>query len=148
MMSLLGLLTATTVAAGDIGHHHRTTLDHRGAALNVDYRATVSLSTRQMGMAPPTRMGVIRCDWVARVAVHRTLERGDAGEALSRLVDDDLELRGNRSGTCSSARKAIDGELAKRQDEVRVHLASVVERDRAQLLAELETAAGGTHSAH
>lgn len=138
MMMLLGALTAS-LAGADGGHLHRTTIEHRGAPVNVDYRATTALSTRQVGMSPPTRTGgVVRCNWVAKVVVERKL---GAGNALTRVVDSELQLKGSQPGTCSSAKKTIGQDVASRDDEVRRHVLAVVERDRATLLAELEAAA-------
>ncbi len=146
IMSLLGLLAMS--AAGDGGPIHRTTIHHGAVPVNVDYRAAITLRVRQAGMTPPTRMGVLRCDWVARVAVHRSMERPGAASAPNRIVADDFELRGNRPGTCSAARKAIDAEIAGRDTDVRAHLLAVADRDRTQLMAEIETTGTSPHSAH
>ncbi|MBO9376107.1 hypothetical protein GG804_04965 [Sphingomonas histidinilytica] len=138
MMMLLGALTAS-LAGADGGHLHRTTIEHRGSPVTIDYRATTALSTRQTGMSPPTRTGgVVRCAWIARVAVERRLGGADG---LSRVVDTGLQLKGSQPGTCSAAKKAIERQVAERSDEVRRHVLAVVERDRATLLAELEAAA-------
>ena len=138
MMMLLGAFSAS-LAGADGGHLHRMTIEHRGAPVAVDYRATKAVSTRQAGMSPPTRTGgVVRCNWTAKVVVERRLNGQDA---LSRVVDNDLQLKGSRPGTCSGAKKAIDTEIAARDEEVRRHVLAVAERDRATLLAELEAAA-------
>lgn len=131
----LGLIAS---AATPDGHHHRLTVQHAGAPLTVDYRARIDLKTRQIGMAPPTRHGVVRCTWTARIAVERSLA-GHAGS--SRLIDQDLTLKGSETGNCREARKLIDRALAKRADEVQAHMVAVAERDRSVLLAELAAAA-------
>lgn len=140
-MILLGMLAAS-VAGADGTQLHRTTVEHRGAPMAVDYRATTALTTRQIGMSPPTRMGVARCNWVAKVSVERHMTRA-GGTTASRVVDSGLELKGSRPGTCTGAGKAIRAEVAARDDEVRRHLLAVAERDRTILLAELE--ASGSH---
>jgi len=138
MMMLLGALSAS-LASADGDPLHRMTIEHRGVPLSVDYRATKALTTRQAGMSPPTRTGgVVRCHWVAKVVVERSMARG--GGSLNRVVDSGLELKGSRPGTCAGARKAIDREVAARDDEVRRHVQAVAERDHATLLAELEAA--------
>lgn len=142
-MILLGMLAAS-MAGADGTQLHRTTVEHRGAPLAVDYRATTSLVTRQVGMSPPTRMGVARCNWVAKVAIERHMARTGA-TATSRIVDTGLELKGSRPGTCTGAKKAIREDVAARDEEVRRHLLAVAEQDRTTLLAELE--ASGSHPA-
>ncbi|MES2495057.1 MAG: hypothetical protein V4618_03000 [Pseudomonadota bacterium] len=140
MMMLLGALSAS-LAGADGGHLHSTTIEHRGAPVNVAYHATTALSTRQVGMSPPTRTGgVVRCTWVAKVAVERRMTRG-GGATVSRVVDSELQLKGSSPGTCTGAKKTIGREVAERNDEVRNHVLAVAERDRATLLAELEAAA-------
>jgi len=138
---LLGMLAAS-VAGADGTHLHRATIEHRGAPVTIDYRAKTALTTRQIGMSPPTRMGVARCNWVAKVSVERHMKRTGTASA-SRVVDNELELKGSRPGTCTAARKAIRAEVAARDDEVRRHMLAVAERDRKTLLAELE--ASGSH---
>jgi hypothetical protein len=135
----LGLLSAS---AGGHAPHHNMTIEHRGVPVSVAYRANTTLSTRQVGMAAPTRMGVVRCNWTAKIAVERSLAR-DGAAAANRVVSEGFELKGSRPGTCSGAKKAIQQELAKRDDEVRAHVLAIAERDQESLRAELETASPG-----
>lgn len=140
----MGLVAVS--AAGDPSHHHRTTIDHRGTALAVEYRAAIKLGTRQIGMAPPTRMSVVRCTWTARVSVERHMA-GNGNPLPIRLVSNELELEGSQPGTCAGAKKAIDRAVAQRGEEIRGHVLAMAERDRASLLAELEAASGAAAGA-
>jgi hypothetical protein len=115
---------------------HSVQLDHRGAAMQVTYDAKVKVHRKQIGMSPPNRMSTARCTWAATVAVERRMP----GAAVARTVSSEKALKGSRPGDCATNRRAIDQEVASRGDEVQAHLAAVADRDRHQLMAELDAA--------
>lgn len=142
MIIALGLMALSPVAATDGMHHHRTTIEHRGVPVGVTYRATMQLTTRAIGMSPPTRASTARCAWVATIVVERQMLRdGQPTPPMSRVVSNDFTLKGNRPGGCIGAQKIIERDVAARDDDVRAHVMAVAESDRSILLAELEAAA-------
>jgi len=147
MIIALGMMALSPPAA-DAAQHHATTIEHRGASVNVSYRASVDLATKPMGVSPPTRGGTDRCAWVATIAVERHMApAGAAGAGLTRIVSTDYKIKGSRAGSCMTSRKAIEQEVATRDAEIRSHVMAVAERDKSTLLAELEAAARVTAGA-
>lgn len=128
-------------AAAGAAHSHSVTLDHAGAPVALRYQATTSIAHRQIGAAGvPGRPSSQRCLWTATVAVDRSAERGGVTvPALSRRVSAAERLEGSRPGSCTQARKAVAREVADRAAPIRDHLIEVAERDRAAVLAELES---------
>lgn len=139
---MIATVLATLSAATAAGNTHMTTIEHGGAPLTVAYQADLDISHRQIGgLAPPGRQSSLRCLWTADVAVDRQVRRdGVVVPALSRRVSTREHLTGSRPGSCEQARAGIAREVAARGRTVRDHLAEVAERDRAAILAEIESA--------
>ena len=136
------VLVAAALLAGAPTESHRVEIDHRGRSVEAIYRGPVSLDHRQVGsIAGPGRPGTLRCAWSATVSVTREA-RSAAGHALIRTLAEEAPLRGSRPGWCATQRGAIAREIAARGVEIREHLATVAERDRAALHAELEAVHG------
>ncbi|MDB5690038.1 MAG: hypothetical protein JWL91_1914 [Sphingomonas bacterium] len=113
---------------------------HRGAELQARYRAEVDVRTRQIGSAPPTRVGSARCVWTATVAVHR--EVGEPGgpqvATLARKIDEKVLATGYRPGGCMETRKGIAADAGRHGPAAESHLRAVAQRDQHQLTAELD----------
>ncbi|MDB5717985.1 MAG: hypothetical protein JWM38_1412 [Sphingomonas bacterium] len=117
---------------------HSIQLDYRGTPVEVVYEAISKVRHKQIGAAPPTRSGTVRCTWTATIDVTRRLAGSPAGSA--RTISSEQPLRGSRHGDCMTNRRAIAKELAAQSPAVRSHLLAVAERDRPQLHAELDAA--------
>lgn len=135
MSSALALLMASAFASAGPVHH--TQIEHQGNPIAVSYRADTDLTTRQIGMSAGTRRSTERCLWTARVGVVRELSRANNG-SISHRLDADKVLSGSRPGSCTLTQHQIAKDLARRDDDVRAHLAAVAVQDRSQALADLE----------
>lgn len=128
MISVLVALAASAAT-------HNVQIDHRGTPVQAVYSARPDIRMRTIGAATPNRMDGQRCQWMATVRVERRLEQG---RALTRTLSGDQQLSGSAPGACAHQAKGIEREVAGRSDFVRAQLLAVAERDRTQLLAELD----------
>lgn len=134
MFSAITLLAAAVSPSADQVHH--TQIELQGRPVAISYRAETDVSTRQIGMAAGTRMSSERCLWKARVGVVR--EVGGEGAALiNQRLDADKAWSGSRHGSCTLAKRQVARDLARRDDDIRAHLADVAARDRSQLAVDL-----------
>lgn len=136
-MTGLAIALAALSGAGDL--EHRISVAHRGGDVAAVYRANVEIETRQRGISPPNRPSTAQCHWQATVSVDRVLE-GPSGASPARAVASDRSISGHQPGNCTSARGAIERQVAERSPEVRDHLIAVAEADRRDLVAELDAA--------
>lgn len=130
-MNLILMAMAATAAT------HSVQIDHRGSSIQAVYSAQTRLSTRTVGAGAPNRMDDRRCLWTATISVERRLTHSPA---LARTLSTDRQISGTQPGACVGNRKAIEGELARRDELIRDHLTAVAQQDHAPLLAELDAA--------
>ena len=140
MLSAIILAAAVSVA----DHVHQIQIEHQNSPMAVSYRADTKVTTRQIGMAAGTRTSTERCVWTAQVRVLREATRPN-GASWQHRLDADKTMSGSQPGKCSQNQKRIAGEMARRGDDIRAHLAAVAASDKAQLAADLH--ASGEFSA-
>jgi len=125
-------LVLATIAATMMSHS--ISIEHRGAPVEAIYSAQTNIRTKTIGAHTPNRMDTRRCRWTATVTVERRLANGPA---LARILPGEHELSGSLPGECAPDR--VDREVARRDDGIRAHLVAMADRDRAPLLAELDS---------
>jgi hypothetical protein len=114
---------------------HSVQIEHRGTPIEAIYSARTDIRTRTIGAHTPNRMDNRRCRWTATIMVERRLTHGPA---LARTLPGERQFSGSRPGACPREAASIQREVARRDGEIRAHLLAVAERDRGQLLAELD----------
>jgi len=127
----MGIVLAAIAAAAA---SHSIQIEHRGAPIEAIYSAQTDIRTRTIGAHTPNRMDNRRCRWTATIVVERRLAHGPA---LARILPGQRQLSGNLPGECAPSR--VEREVARRDNSVREHLVAVAARDRAPLLAELDS---------
>ncbi len=140
-----GLITALLVGAaavigvtGDVGHSHSVRIDHHRGAVEADYRSRIEITHKQVGSIAPGRVpSTLRCRWQANLIVDRDA-RHVGGATMTRTLTRDAVIGGSRPGWCDGAKAAIAREVAGRHHELRDHLMTVAEADRAVLTAEID----------
>lgn len=132
---LLGIV-ALPAGSGEI--EHRTRIDHRSGAVEAEYRATIAVSTRQVGsVAAPGKASTLACAWQAGIQVER-VARHASGSLLRRSVARTNVAEGRHAGWCGTQRAAIDREVARRGAAMRDHLLDVAREDRPVLHGEID----------
>ncbi|MDX2211605.1 MAG: hypothetical protein SFV20_14750 [Sphingopyxis sp.] len=115
---------------------HPVTIDHKGRNVSARYDASVSIETRQIGVAMSIRPGTQRCSWRAVVKVGRHVE----GSSLpARIVATDTSQQGSIAGDCRQLRTNIEREVARRAPAIQQRVAAIAEQDRDVLLAEVNS---------
>jgi len=138
LFSAAGLMLSAIVVTSDIPLEHRARVDHASGAIDAHYLGTVQLEARQMGVpSPGGRASTLRCEWRAKLIVHREA-RHEAGGLLSHSITDPSGLTIARAGWCNSQRSAVTAEVAARSDELQERLLAIAAEDRATLLAQVE----------
>ena len=136
-MTILAMLASATMAVPP-PDSHIVRLDHQGRALDVSYQGRLKVETRQVGIAPPTRMSTERCHWTAELTIERSVTpAGGADPVLRRSLPSDKKMSGSRSGGCKQNKAAITRELAGKHAILQAQLREVADRDQRALLAEL-----------
>jgi len=128
-MSLTLIALAAAVAT------HTVQIDHRGAPVEATYTARADVKTRTVGAHTPNRADMRRCHWKATVVVDRQLSHSPS---LTRAIPTDHAFSGSEAGACTPGRDMGARQVAKHQDNIRAHLMTVAQQDRAPLLAELD----------
>ncbi|MGE4431960.1 MAG: hypothetical protein AB7E05_14600 [Sphingobium sp.] len=130
-------LTLIALAAAAATATHTIPVHHAGSVVEAVYTARADIQTRTIGAAVPNRTDMRRCLWTATLIVERQL---DGTPATPRIIANDKQLSGSRSGPCSDGKtRSIEQEVASRKDAIHSHLMAVAQRDQAPLLAELDT---------
>jgi hypothetical protein len=123
---------------------HRASFEHAGANVDAHYRARVVLVRRQVGAVAKAGMpSSLRCAWRAHLRVEREARSGEKLR-LNRSIDREAVLSGSRPGWCGVSEAAVRDEIARRSDEIRVHLLAMANEDQMMLKAEIEPA-GARH---
>ncbi|WP_336973569.1 hypothetical protein [Sphingobium aromaticiconvertens] len=128
-------MSLTLLAIAAAAATHTTHIEHRGASVEAIYSARTDIRMRTVGAHTPNRMDNRRCQWTATVIIERQLS---GKPVLARTLHGDRPLSGSQSGPCTAGTRAIDREIAHRDDAIQAQLLAVAERDRAPLLAELD----------
>ena len=121
---------------------HRVQIDHKGAAINVNYRGEIDVIHKQRGSAAPGgRPSSLRCEWKAKVIVNREAQHA-SGALMSRTFESEDSVKGSRPGWCVANRKAIAQDVALKTDSIQQNLLAAAAADRMVLTAEVEHAMG------
>ncbi|SEN35629.1 hypothetical protein SAMN05192583_2587 [Sphingomonas gellani] len=138
LILLHGILMAASAAAPLAMPDHNTTLPHAAGPVHSTYRADVTVTHEQVGtVGAPGRPATLGCRWTAGLNVARQA-RHASGATLSRSIDRDTVLSGQRAGWCDTHREAIRVEVAARSGELRAALLAAAEEDGPVLTAELD----------
>jgi len=122
---------------------HRTSFDHAGEVIDAQYRARVSLVSRQVGSVAKAGMPTtLRCVWRAHLRIEREARFGEKLR-LSRNIHRNTVLEGSRPGWCEASRRAVSEEVARRSEEIRGHLLAAAGEDQLVLKAEVAPAGAG-----
>lgn len=126
---LLAVLLATAAAS--------TTVEHRGARYDLDYRPHVRVAARTVGVATGARPSTQRCRWSMTVAVERSIRGAEGRPVAAALLPHVKTLDGSHHGDCLAARGAVERAQLAAQDDVRAHVAAVAAADRDEALDDL-----------
>lgn len=137
-----GAALAACLAAPVTALEHEVVIDHASGPIAADYRGSVTVETTQVGAAGVAgRPSTLRCNWTASLDVERVAKVGDSLRSRRTLSQDGV-ASGSKPGWCEANEKAIDKLVAARAETIRSAMLALVEADRAEILAEAETAAG------
>ena len=118
---------------------HRVSAEHRGAPVDLVYKADQRIRTKEVGSSPPTRPSTVRCLWSVDLDVTRHVERtGSEGLALRHSFSERDVLSGARPGRCLTNRNAIPRDVAKSQVKIDAHVQTLAQRQLPAVLAELD----------
>ncbi|MEQ6333056.1 MULTISPECIES: hypothetical protein [unclassified Sphingobium] len=129
-------MSLTLIALAAAAATHTVPLTHQGTPVQAIYTARADVQTRTVGAKTPNRMDMQRCNWTATVVVDRKL---DHGPALARTIASDTRFSGSESGACSRGKNLEQRVLAQHGDRIHSTLMAMAERDRAPLMAELDS---------
>lgn len=139
-LAFASLVAAGLLATPALALEHEVVIDHAAGPIAADYKGSVSIETTQVGAAGVAgRPSTLACRWTASLSVERVARVGDALQSRRSLSSEDV-ASGSRPGWCETNAKAIEKLVDTRSDSFRSALLALVERDRAAILAEAETA--------
>jgi hypothetical protein len=139
--AFVGAALAIVLAVPATALEHEVVIDHSSGAIAADYKGSVTIATKQVGAAGPAgRPSTLRCQWTASLNVERVAQLGVALQSRRTLTSDDVAT-GSRPGWCPSDPQAVDRLVDVRDQAFRTAMLALVERDRAALVAEADTAA-------
>lgn len=139
-LALAGLMLSASLAAPAVALEHEVVIDHASGPISADYKGSVTIDTRQVGTAGVAgRPSTLRCNWTASLNVERVAVVGDAMQSRRTLTRDDV-ASGSRPGWCQTHTKAIDRLVETRRETFRAAMLTVIDQDRAEILAEAESA--------
>ncbi|WP_086619781.1 hypothetical protein [Erythrobacter tepidarius] len=138
-LACAGALAACALASPALALEHEVVIDHASGPIAADYKGVVSIETTQVGAAGVAgRPSTLACRWTASLTVERVAQVGKALQSRRVLTNEDV-ASGSRQGWCETNAKAIEKLVDARKDSFRTALLALVERDRAALLAEIES---------
>ena len=126
---IASLIAATVVAAT-----HNVQIEHQGRPVTAVYSARAEVKSRTIGAHTPNRADMRRCNWTADIVVERRI-----AHAPTVIRGGEQSLSGSYAGECTRNTKRVDREIARREGDIRGHLATVAEQDKTLLLADIET---------
>ena len=129
-------MSLTLIALAAAAATHSVTLDHHGTSMQALYTARADVEARTVGAKTPNRMDMQRCKWTATVVVDRKL---DHGPAFARTLASDTRFSGSEAGACARDDRLEQRVLAQHGDRIQSTLVAMAERDRAPLMAELDS---------
>ncbi|TAD77947.1 MAG: hypothetical protein EAY70_07630 [Sphingomonadales bacterium] len=142
-----GLVLSATLAAPAFALEHEVVIDHADGPIAADYRGAVTIETTQTGTAGVAgRPSTLACRWTATLNVERVAKVGEDLRSRRMLSREDV-ARGSKPGWCETNAKAIDRLVDARSETIRAVLLALVEQDRAEILAEAESAARNSRGA-
>lgn len=135
-----GLALGLAAASPALALQHEVVIDHAAGPIAADYRGSVTIETRQVGTAGAAgRPSTLSCQWTATLNVERVAKVGNVLNSRRTLTSDDVAT-GSKPGWCPSNPDALDKLVDARSDKVQGALLALVDKDRAALLAEADTA--------
>ncbi|GAB4476561.1 MAG: hypothetical protein OHK0018_07380 [Erythrobacter tepidarius] len=138
-LACAGALAAYALASPALALEHEVVIDHASGPIAADYKGVVLIETTQVGAAGVAgRPSTLACRWTASLTVERVAQVGKALQSRRVLTNEDV-ASGSRQGWCETNAKAIETLVDARKDSFRTALLALVERDRAALLAEIES---------
>ncbi len=139
-LAFAGLAAAGILASPALALEHEVVIDHAAGPIAADYKGAVAIETTQVGAAGVAgRPSTLACRWTASLTVERVARVGEALQSRRSLSSEDV-ASGSRPGWCETNSKAIEKMVDARGETFRTAMLALVERDRAALLAEAETA--------
>ncbi|NCP13895.1 MAG: hypothetical protein GW858_06980 [Sphingomonadales bacterium] len=139
-LSFAGLMLSASLASPAVALEHEVVIDHASGPIAADYKGSVAVETRQVGSAGVAgRSSTLRCNWTASLKVERIATVGDTMQSRRVLTRNDV-ASGSRPGWCQTQTKAIDRLVETRRERIRTVMLAVIEQDRAELVAEAESA--------
>lgn len=138
-LGFAGVLAAGILACPALALEHEVVIDHAAGPIAADYKGAVSIETTQVGTAGVAgRPSTLACRWTASLTVERVARVGEGLQSRRSLSSEDV-ASGSRPGWCETNAKAIEKMVDTRSDSFRTALLALVERDRAEILAEAES---------
>lgn len=112
---------------------HSVQIEHQGRPVTAVYSARTEVRARTIGAHTPNRADMRRCNWTAEIVVERRI-----AHAPTVIRGGEQNLSGSYAGECARDTKRVDREIARREGDIREHLATVAAQDKSLLLADLE----------
>ncbi len=138
--ALCSAALAACLASPALALEHEVVIDHTAGPIAADYRGSIRIETKQIGTAGVAgRPSTLQCKWTASLDVERVAKLGAALQSRRTLTSDDV-AGGSRPGWCPTNAQGLDKLVDARGQNVRAALLALVERDRATLVAEADTA--------
>lgn len=139
-LAFAGVIAAAVLASPALALEHEVVIDHADGPIAADYKGAVSIETTQVGAAGVAgRPSTLACRWTASLTVERVARVGEALQSRRSLSSEEV-ASGSRPGWCDTNAKAIAKLVDTRSDTFRTAMLALVERDRAAILAEAESA--------
>lgn len=139
-LAFAGLVAAGFVASPALALEHEVVIDHADGPIAADYKGSVSIETTQVGAAGVAgRPSTLACRWTASITLERVARVGQGLQSRRSLSSEDV-ASGSRPGWCETNARAIEKLVDTRSDTFRTAMLALVERDRAAILAEAESA--------
>jgi hypothetical protein len=139
-LAFAGVIAAGVFASPAVALEHEVVIDHAAGPIAADYKGSVAIETTQVGSAGVAgRPSTLACRWTASLTVERVARVGEGLQSRRSLSSQDV-ASGSRPGWCETNAKAIEKLVDTRSDTFRSAMLALVERDRAAILAEAETA--------
>lgn len=138
--ALAAAVLSATFAAPALALEHEVVIDHAAGPIAADYRGSVTIETKQVGTAGVAgRPSTLRCEWTASLDVERVARLGQTLQSRRTLTSEDV-TGGSKPGWCPTKSEALGKLVDARGPKIQTALMALVERDRAALVAEADTA--------
>lgn len=116
---------------------HQSTVEHRGAAYEVQHRAHVETQAKTVGAAVGARQGMQRCRWTATVRVERAIARPGGADGVTTLLPGSETVQGDGPGACMGKTPVV---ADARVDAAAARLVDAARTDHGATLAAIDAA--------